>query len=259
MGIGQKIYQYDSIDSTNAEAMRLGRLGAEDGTLVVAERQTKGKGRRGRTWESKEQGNLYFSLLLRPKLPADKVSMLTLVMALAVLEGAEELCGISLGIKWPNDIVAGGKKAVGILTELDFPEKDSYQVIVGVGINVIKQNFPEDIAGKATSLEEAAGKKISKEDLLTAVLIRFENHYEHFCREGSLENLREVYDSRLVNKNRMVRVLEPGGEYEGMALGITKEGRLLVAPCDSDGMADKENLKEVYAGEVSVRGIYGYV
>lgn len=259
MRIGQKVYRYDRIDSTNAEAMRLGRLGAEEGTLVVAGQQTKGKGRRGRIWESAEEGNLYFSLLLKPQLPADKASMLTLVMALAVLEGAEDLCDILLGIKWPNDIVADGRKAVGILTELDFLEKGDYQVIVGVGMNLVRQNFPENIREKAVSLEEMAGKKVSKEDLLTAVLRRFESYYEQFCRDGSLKNLKEVYDSKLVNKNRMVRVLEPGGEYEGVALGINEEGKLLVAPCDGNGTADRENIRQVYAGEVSVRGIYGYV
>lgn len=259
MWAGQKVYQYDEIGSTNTEAKRLGEAGAPHGTLVVANRQTAGRGRRGRTWESVKEGNLYFSLLLKPKFSIEKASMLTLVMALATLEAGEEICGIRLGIKWPNDIVVQGKKAVGILTELNLLSGGGYQVIIGVGINVARQKFSEDIAAKAISLEEAKGKEISKEDLLENVLKHFEDLYEQFCRDGNLSGLKAAYNSRLVNKNQVVKVLEPTGQYRGMALGINEEGELLVAPCGENDLPDMENVQRVYAGEVSVRGIYGYV
>lgn len=259
MWIGQKVYQYNSIDSTNLEAKRLGGEGAPHGSLIIANRQTKGRGRRGRIWESAKEGNLYFSLLLKPDFPVQKASMLTLVMAQAVLEAIEENCGIRLGIKWPNDIVADGKKVVGILTELNLIAEGGYQVIIGVGVNIVRQEFAEDIARKATSVEMITGKEISKGDLLDAILSRFEDLYERFCKAGDLRIISEKYNDRLVNRNQVVKVLEPTGEYKGLALGINEEGELLVAPCNEDGEPDLENVQSIYAGEVSVRGIYGYV
>ncbi len=272
MSIGQKIYQYAVIDSTNTQAKRLGAEGAPHGSVVVAKRQTAGRGRRGRAWESEKEGNLYFSLVLKPNLPVEKASMLTLVMAQAVAEAIREVCGVTAGIKWPNDIVLEGKKAVGILTELDLDQGGEYRVIVGVGVNVVKQDFDAELAQKAISLEEIVGKNPEKklckpahrtdtlgQKLLSAILRHFETLYELFLQEGNLKSLQENYNSRLVNKDRVVRVLEPGDEYLGLALGINEEGELLVAPCDADGKPDEMHIKKVYAGEVSVRGIYGYV
>lgn len=259
MCIGQKVYQYNLIDSTNLQAKRLGAEGAPHGSLVVADRQTSGRGRRGRMWESDKEGNLYFSLLLKPDFPVQKASMLTLVMAMAVLEAGEAVCGVRLGIKWPNDIVADGKKAAGILTELSLIPEGGYQVIIGVGINVASQEFSEEISHKATSLEEITGKNITKGDLLEAICSRFEFWYKEFCLVGDLSVILEKYNDRLVNKNQMVKVLEPVGTYKGLALGINEEGELLVAPCGQDGEPDMQNIQSIYAGEVSVRGIYGYV
>lgn len=259
MLFGKKVFRYEVIDSTNLEAARLGKEGAPHGSLIVAERQTAGRGRRGRIWESDEEGNLYFSILLKPDFPVQKASMLTLVMAQAVLQVCEEVSGSRLGIKWPNDIVAAGRKVVGILTELHLMPEGGYQVVVGVGINVAKQEFALEIAEKAISLEAVAGKKIAKNDLLEKVLFRFEELYGQFCAQGNLSGMLAEYNDRLVNKNQMVKVLEPLGEYKGMALGINEEGELLVAPCKEDGEPDMEKVQNIYAGEVSVRGVYGYV
>jgi len=297
MWAGQKIYRYEEIDSTNLEAKRLAQSGAPHGSLVLAKRQSAGRGRRGRSWESAKEGNLYFSLLLSPRMEPSKASMLTLVMALSVAkavagvcreavvcgasgaaEGTSEWSQMSMpGIKWPNDIVAGGRKLAGILTEMNLaPTSDradgSYQVIVGVGINVVKQEFSEaEVAKKAVSLEEVLGKMAIadtapqgitesgadgfelQEKLLADSMKYFENYYEQFCRDGNLAGLKEEYETFLVNKDRLVRVLDPQGEYEGKALGINEVGELLVElPGDA-------TVRTVYAGEVSVRGIYGYV
>lgn len=259
MNIGSKVYHYEEIDSTNLEAKRLSEQGAENGSVIVADRQTEGRGRRGRIWESSNDGNLYFSLLLKPDFEVQKSSMLTLVMALAALKACEKVSDTKLQIKWPNDIVAGGKKLVGILTELNLLPEGGYQVIVGVGINVVKQDFPEAIAEIAVSLEEASGKVIAKEDLLKEILAGFEELYLQFCKDGNLGAMVEEYNGKLVNNNQEVKVLEPTGEYTGHALGINEEGELLVAPIKENGEADMENVRKIYAGEVSVRGIYGYV
>ena len=263
--IGQTLAFYDQTDSTNVQAKRLAEEGAPDGTVVVADCQSAGRGRRGRTWTSPPGTNLYFTLLLRPKITPDKASMLTLVMALAVAQGIQSTVdaprtGIQstvnapkVGIKWPNDIVIDGRKACGILTELSLSvEQDSIDyLVIGTGINVARQSFPEELQGRAVSLEEIYGA-VNRSELLTNVLAAFEESYEQFLKAQGLENLRPAYDALLVNRDKSVRVLDPKGEYDGTARGIQNTGELIVELPDG-------SVKKVYAGEVSVRGIYGYV
>ena len=257
---GKKVYYYRSIDSTNLKAGELATRGAAvkdgretpHGSLVLADRQTAGKGRSGRQWDSPAGENLYFTLILYPRFPAGKASMLTLVMALAVSKALGEATGVNAGIKWPNDIVVDGRKVVGILTQMQAQAGKIAYVIIGVGINVARREFTGELAGKATSLENELGKKVSRETLLAGVLEHFELLYERFCQRTSLRELRPAYESRLVNRGRQVRVLDPAGEFTGTALGINDTGELLVET--EDGA-----VQTVYAGEVSVRGVYGYV
>ncbi len=252
---GVVLHYYDSIDSTNVQAKRLAEEGAPHGTLVTADLQTAGRGRRGRSWDSPPGSNLYFTILLRPQIAPDKASMLTLVMALAVAQGIKKVCGdrVQPGIKWPNDIVMDGRKVCGILTEMSLSvEQDSIQyVVIGVGINVRKRQFAEELQGRAIALEELSGP-VNRSELLAAVLESFEGAYEAFCKDESLSCLKESYDALLVNLGRHVRVLDPKGEFEGIARGIREDGRLIVEL--SDG-----TMQDIYAGEVSVRGIYGYI
>ena len=252
-GWAGKIIRHESqLDSTNEEAKRAGNAGEAHGMVFWADVQTAGKGRRGRNWYSEAANNLYFTILLRPQVTPDKASMLTLVMAHAVAGAVRELAGLEAQIKWPNDIVVAGKKICGILCEMKLDRTRLDYCVAGVGVNVGKQEFAEDIRDKATSLEEQLGGPIDREGLLQAILGRFERGYEEFLRCEDLSFLREEYNAWLVNQNRQVRVLEPQGEYEGVAKGITPTGELLVE-C-GDGQVQK-----VYAGEVSVRGLYGYV
>lgn len=250
--VGKTILHEAQMDSTNEEAKRAGNAGAEEGAVFWADVQTAGKGRRGRSWYSEVSDNLYFTILLRPQVTPDKASMLTLVMAYAVAGAVRELTGLEAQIKWPNDIVVAGKKICGILCEMKLDGTRLDYCVAGVGVNVGKQEFAEDIRDKATSLEEQLGRPIDREGLLQAILGRFERGYETFLHCEDLSFLREEYNAWLVNQNRQVRVLEPQGEYEGVAKGITPTGELLVE-C-GDGQVQK-----VYAGEVSVRGLYGYV
>lgn len=249
------IKTYEVLESTNVTAKEEAAKGAENGTVIVADRQTAGKGRRGREWNSPPGGNLYFSLLLRPDFNPDRASMLTLVMALAVAKALDGILGRDCPrpeIKWPNDIVMNRKKVCGILTEMGMKQSTIDYVIIGVGINLCRQQFPTELVEKATDLETVCGQKIHREELLTRILESFESYYTAFVEQGNLQGMRMEYNGRLVNLGREVCVLDPQGEFNGVALGITDTGELCVELPDG-------TVAEVYAGEVSVRGVYGYV
>lgn len=252
-------FVYDSIDSTNQQALRLAENeGANLAPfLVLAKKQTAGKGRAGRQWESEERG-LYFSLYLRPAVQVDKASMLTLVMAVAVAKALAKCVEsqivdreLTLGIKWPNDLVLNSKKIVGILTELRLDNK-GYGVVIGVGVNTNQETFPKELDDKASSIKRELGISILEEDLLKYIEEFFLQEYTIFEKEGSLFFLQKTYESLLVNKGKEVRVLDPKGEYQGIAKGIDETGQLLVEVQNGE-------VRRVYAGEVSVRGLYGYV
>lgn len=254
---GQKLCFFESTGSTNPDAKRFAEEGAPHGTTVVADRQTAGRGRRGRSWESPAGTSIYFTIVIRPTFAPDKASMITLVMALSVAEAIQEATGLDTGIKWPNDIVVNGKKVVGILTEMSMtPEMNEIQFLVaGVGVNVNQEShgdFPEEIRGMATSLRIESGRQTDRAALLERILARFETDYETFESTLDLSGLQTRYEARLVGRNAAVRVLDPAGEYTGISRGITDTGELIVEREDGERTL-------VYAGEVSVRGLYGYV
>lgn len=254
---GKKLYYKDTTGSTNTDAKYYGEAGDPHGTTVVADIQTAGKGRRGRSWQSLSGTALSFTLLLRPDFEPDKASMITLVMALSVAEAVEEVSGAAAEIKWPNDIVMNGKKICGMLTEMTMtPEMDEIQyVVVGAGINVNNarpEEFQEQVRPTATSLRIETGRQVNRAELLNRVLLRFEENYAVFLKTLDLSGLRERYQRHLVNMGAQVRVLDPAGEYTGIAEGIDCRGELIV-------VRDNGEKAAVYAGEVSVRGLYGYV
>ncbi len=252
---GRTLHYFNETGSTNIDAKRYAEEGEPHGTTVVANTQSAGRGRRGRLWQSPAGSAIYMTILLKPQFVPDKASMLTLVMALSVADAIVEATGLSAGIKWPNDIVVNKKKVCGILTEMN-AELDYIQyVVIGVGINVNNnspEEFPEEIRQTATSLKIESGMQISRAVLLERVLAHFEKNYDIFTKTLDLSALMEAYDARLLNLNAEVRVLDPKGEYTGVARGINPAGELLV---------EKENgeVVPVYAGEVSVRGLYGYI
>ena len=248
---GKTLYCLDTIDSTNNYAKRLGEEGAPDGSLVTAECQEAGKGRRGREWKTPRGSAIAMTLLLRPQIGPERASMLTLVMGLAVAQACRELFGLDVGIKWPNDVVIGGKKICGILTEMSAEMLNIHYLVIGTGINVNMTEFPEELQKTATSLKLETGREIRRADVVCSCMKWFEKDYGIFLKYKDLTGLKETYEAFLVNKDEKVCVLEPGHEYTGTALGINEKGELLVET--------EEGIKEVYAGEVSVRGIYGYV
>ena len=270
---GRKLFYRDETGSTNNDAKRCGEEGHPHGTVVVADIQNAGKGRRGRAWQTIPGTALSFSILLRPSFPAERASMITLVMALTVAEaleaalkegrqgsiegGTEKAAETAVTIKWPNDIVINRKKVCGMLTEMTMtPELDEIQyLVVGVGINVNNespQEFQEEIRETATSLRIETGRRLNRAELLQDVLCRFEKYYEMFLKTLDMSSLRETYQDRLQGIGNEVRVLDPAGEYTGISRGINDRGELIVERKNGERVT-------VYAGEVSVRGLYGYV
>lgn len=253
---GKNIMYYAVADSTNLRVRQLGDEGAPHGTLAVADRQTDGRGRRGRSWESPEGSSIYMSILLRPEIAPDKAPMLTLVMACSVAE-ALRMCVESFGdaqvqIKWPNDIIINGKKLAGILTEMSAQVDYINHVTVGVGINVNMEEFPEELRQTATSLRLECGHTVKRATIIARIMERFEENYDKFLHTEDMTELMESYTSVLVNRDREVRILGAKEQYQAHALGINRTGELIVRRADGTEEA-------VYAGEVSVRGVYGYV
>lgn len=246
--MGQSIYFYEETDTTNNRARELALEGAPEGTLVVAEKQTAGRGRRGKVWESPLGTGIWMSLVLRPQIAPTEASVLTLLCGLATAEAIEAETGLSAGIKWPNDILINGKKAVGILTEMDCEMSEVHFVIPGIGINVNTASFPPEIADIATSLYLECGKTVSRRRLVHKVLELLEEHYETFLRTGSFAAMLEDYRKHCITLGKEVHVLgrEP---FFAEALDITPEGELLVRRADNG----KEEV--VFSGEVSIRGV----
>ena len=247
---GKTVHFARETDSTNLWIKRLAKEGASEGTLALAEFQSAGRGRLGRSWEVPEGTSVMMSILLRPKFEPQYAPTLTLVMGMAVAKAVKNL-GFDVSIKWPNDVVVSHKKICGILTEMGVRDGKIDYAVIGVGINVNIKEFPEEMADKATSLYLESGKEFDRSQIPGLVMEAFEEYYEKFAATCDLSGLKEEYESILANYNQPVRVLakEP---YEGVARGITDGGELLVEK--TDGM-----IVAVSAGEVSVRGLYSYV
>ena len=246
------IYFYHEIGSTNDECKKLAEEGAKHGTLVVAEKQTKGKGRRGRSWESPKGTGIWMTLLLRPDIEPYNSSGLTLVTAMAINKAVQEITGLDAKIKWPNDIVVNGKKVTGILTEMSAqPEMINY-IVIGIGINVNTEEFPEDIAKTASSLKIESGKTIKRSSIIALFGKYFEQYYAKYIKTQDMSLLIDEYNKELINVDRQIKVLAKENSYTGIAKGINRHGELIVE-------TENKELKNVVAGEVSVRGLYGYV
>lgn len=248
--IGETVVYSDEIDSTNNQAKRV----YEDyphGTLFVADCQKSGRGRRGRDFDSPGGTGIFMTLLLKPDIAPDHASRLTLLAAMAVQKGIEETAALSAGIKWPNDVILSGKKVSGILTEMSAEEGTVHYVIIGIGINAHNTDFPEEIRDVATSILIEGGKRISRVSLVWSIWRAFEELYAAYLPTQDLSRLVEEYDRLLLNRDREVEVLDPNAPFTGVARGINERGELLVET--GTGMVP------VSSGEVSVRGVYGYV
>lgn len=250
--VAKEVLYFDTIDSTNTKAQELAEKGYPSGTLVVADKQESGKGRRGRSWVSPSGTGIFMTLMIKPDINPNNASMLTLVAALAVAKAITSVTGEEALIKWPNDIVVNSKKVCGILTEMNAQFDYINHIVVGIGINVHNKSFPEEISQMASSLMiEAGGKRFHRAQIIADTMSYFEQYYDTFLKTQDLSALVREYDELLVNRNKSVRVLDPKEPFDGKAMGITPKGELIVDTWES--------RKLVSSGEVSVRGIYGYV
>lgn len=247
----QTITVLPEVDSTNSYAMALARAGAPEGTAVLAHLQTGGRGRMGRSFSAPAGKGVYLSVVLRPDEPAQALGDLTVRVAAAMCDAVSRVCGVRPGIKWTNDLVLGGKKLCGILTELSVaPESGRAEfVVVGVGVNVSQrpEDFPEDVRPIATSLLEQTGKRIPRA-ALAAEMLRALSRVAGRADAGWLER----YRADCVTIGRAVRVLRAGVSRAGFADGVDETGALLVT-------WDDGTRERVFAGDVSVRGLAGYV
>lgn len=248
---GSEIFYYESIDSTNTKAKELAEEGYPSGVLVVANQQTAGKGRRGRVWISPKGTDIYMTLMMKPDIHPNHASMLTLVAAIALAKGIRRETGEEVQIKWPNDIVLNGKKICGILTEMSVQFDCINHIVIGIGINVHNESFAEEISDTASSLFLESGKHFHRAGIIEAFLEEFEKTYAVFLETEDISRLQKEYNALLVNMGRQVHVLDPKEPFDGKAMGVTNKGELIVDTWES--------RKLVSSGEVSVRGIYGYV
>ena len=244
-----RICAMKQVDSTNNEAKRQAQLGAPAGSLFVAEEQTGGKGRLGRQWSSPSGTGLWCSLLLRPKAVPEQVTGLTLLAGLAVARSIRALTGLNAQIKWPNDVVVEGRKLCGILTEMAAEMESVEYVVVGVGINVNTQSFPEEIAKKATSLLLETGKSWRRVQVLRQFLLETQALLGEWESQGTAALL-PAYTADCVTIGRQVSTHRGGRFLTGKAEGITDTGELLVRLANG-------SLETINSGEVSVQGVYG--
>lgn len=252
--VGRELVVLEQVDSTNNEVKRRALAGAADGLAVVAEQQTGGRGRRGRSFVSPAGQGLYLSVLLRPRCPLEEVSTLTAWTAVAVCNAVERVCGVRPGIKWPNDVILDGRKLCGILTELELEAETAAlrHVVVGVGINLTQTaaDFGPEVAPVAVSLAQALGRAPRRAEMAAAVLAALDELYAAFPAERAA--WLERYRADCLTLGRTVRLLRAGEEEEAFAEAVDDAFALVVRRADGSREA-------VSSGEVSVRGLLGYV
>jgi len=256
--LGRNIVYLDSVDSTNNYAKKIALEGCGEGTLIVADRQTGGRGRLGRDWISPGKKGIWMSLVLRPDIPFEEVQMVTLAASVAVVQALFEVAQIEAGIKWPNDIILDGKKVCGILVEMNMEIESINFLVLGIGLNVNqqKEDFPEELLDRATSLKmylEATGvqKLLKRSEIIAAILLKFEEIYDK-VKGGAFEEILSEWKKYSVTLGREVSIIYKNEQYRGIAQDLTKDGKLIIK-CE-DG-----SVKEVFSGEVSVRGLLGYI
>lgn len=254
--VGRELRCFDTIDSTNTYIRQIAMEGAPDGTVAVANQQTGGRGRMGRSFQSPRDKGIYLTALLRPDLPPERLLPVTALAGVAVCDAVEEVCGIRPGIKWPNDPVLGGKKLCGILTELSMEAETGaiQSLALGIGLNVHQTpaDFSPDVAEMATSLDQALGTSASRPEVAAAMIRALDRMYEAL-RKGELRPYLEALRQDCVNLGRLVQLILPNGSREvAEAIGIDEEFGLVIR--DESGAE-----RVIRSGEVSVRGMYGYV
>lgn len=237
------ILRFDSLPSTNDEAARQAKLGANEGLGVVARQQTAGRGRRERVWHSPADAGLYFSLILRPKLEMQKLPLITLAAAISVSDAVEEACDLPTDIKWANDVFAGGKKLSGILAETVETE-NGIAVVLGIGINLKKDAIAPELFNTATAIEGETGEAPDVGKLLAALTKNLEKNYRILHLTNGSEQIIELWTKRSSYAfGKSVRVTLENESFEGETCGLESSGALRVR-------AENGLMKIVHAGDV---------
>jgi len=246
--IGKNLICLESVNSTNLYAKENHSL--PHGTVIIADKQTEGRGRLGRKWISNSCEGLWMSALLKPQISPDMLSTLTLVIGLAVLRALKKVTNLDFKIKWPNDIVLEKRKICGILAEISAKDNMCEFVVCGIGINLNTESFPEEICNIAGSLYMSTGKKFSKNTIAAEVINELEPLYSEFIKNG-ISNLISEYKQNCINIGCDVVINENGKSCCAVAVDVSKSGELIIE-------LDGQN-RAVTSGEVSVRGLLGYV
>ena len=252
--LGRELHCLDTIDSTNSYAKRIAMTGAPEGTVVIANDQTAGRGRMGRQFQSPKDKGIYLSVLLRPEMEPQRLMPVTAMAGVAVCDAVEKVCGVRPGLKWPNDPVIGNRKLCGILTEMSLEGETGrvQYLVLGIGINVGQEpeDFSPDVAAIATSLSAYLGRPVSRPELAAALICELERLYETL-KAGDLSEYLEAYRRDCVNLGKTVQLL---GEEREVVTAVDIDGEFGLVVRTGDG-----GEKTVRSGEVSVRGMYGYV
>ena len=246
--MGQEVYYFESIDSTNIYANTIANQ-APEGAVVVSKKQTQGKGRSGKIWVSDYDQGIYFSTILKPSIPISRASFLTQVAGAALATSLEKL-GVACQIKWPNDLVLNGRKIAGILTEMRAEIESISYIIVGIGVNIGPKTFEESITTVATSLANE-GYQIRDLDLLRTFFIDFEDLYEDFKKRDYTRILGILKDKSAV-LGKEIYLIRDGQKDKVFAENIDEYGNLIVR--DELGF-----LEEIFTGEISIRGLDSYI
>lgn len=241
---GKRIHHFFKVDSTNRVALDLGHAGEPEGTVVLAEEQTAGRGRAGHSWHSERATGIYATLLLRPQLAPVQAPLLTMMAGLSAHSAIRAQTGLHLDLKWPNDLVFRGKKLGGILTEMHAEPTQIRFVIVGIGLNVNQEKFPTDLSAIATSLRVETGKQQSRLELLVRLLREFETDYNRFLSEGGASVITRFCGLSSFAQGMRVRVTNGNDSFTGVTAGVSPEGSLFV-------QRDGGPIVTVIAGDVT--------
>jgi len=244
--IGRTIHYFHTIDSTNSKAYELALGGAQEGEVVIAESQEKGRGRLARHWFSPPFSNLYLSVILRPPIPPHQASLITLMAAVATADAIKNFSGLRPLIKWPNDILLKDRKVAGLLNEIHSEADRIHFVILGIGVNlnVDGKMFPKEIRAVATSLKSEMGQTISRKAFLQFLLQELEGWYSVFMKEGG-DAILKAWKDRAHIKGRQVKVASFGETLVGVAVDVDSDGALI--------LKTEEGQKRIVAGDVEYR------
>jgi BirA family biotin operon repressor/biotin-[acetyl-CoA-carboxylase] ligase len=240
---GNKIYTFESIDSTNNCAKAVAGCGATEGTVIISELQTAGKGRLGRSWNANANENLTFSLVLRPKVPPEALNLLPLYVAVGIAQAIEGMTKLKVECKWPNDLLINKKKVAGILAEGSIKQNMVEFVVIGVGINVNQRVFGVDLFGKATSLFLECQHELDRKTLFQNILVSLENHYRTVSKQG-FQSIIPLWLSKSTMINKPISLSQQGSVISGVVKGLSTEGGLIL---QTNGA-----LKTVFSGDVTV-------